>query len=238
VPDDLFAGCADPDAALQRKTEFCNFIYSARVPFRERFYKELARQRPVSAPGKSMNNCSDLSSRASESWQRDKIDYLSKFKFTIAFENSRRTGYATEKLYDALRADTVPVYWGDPYVSKIVNPAALVVVNSDWERDVLPWLSLPERRVPYRPYSREPSLLNKACGRTNDVLRWLRARAPYRQGFGSAIDEIMALDRDSEAYKQKLAAPKLNPGLVDMRRQYFDFWRRIIHTATPAYAGG
>lgn len=235
-PIDLFAGCADPEAALREKTEFCNFIYSSRVPFRERFFKELVRHRPVAAPGRSMNNCSDLSSRTSEKWDEDKARYLRKFKFTIAFENSRRIGYATEKLYEALRADTVPIYWGDPFVAKIANPAALIIVDSDWQRDVLPWLQLPERRVPYHPYSREPSLINKACGRTNDIFRWLRARVPYRRGFAAAIEEVIELDRDDEAYKRKLAAPKLNSGLIEMRRHYFEFWRKILRRVSPDHA--
>jgi alpha(1,3/1,4) fucosyltransferase len=231
LPNDLFAGCADADLALRQKTEFCNFIYTSHVPFRERFFKELEHYHPILAPGVSMHNCSGLSPRESKDWQRDKLDYLRKFKFTIAFENSRRTGYATEKLYDALRADTVPIYWGDPCVDRVANPAALVIVKSDWENDLLPWLSMPERRVPYRPYLREPSLLNKTFGRTNDVLRWLRAHLPYRRGFGAAIDEIVALDRDDAAYKRKLSAPKLNTGIVEMRRQYFDFWRKILRQA-------
>jgi len=237
APNDLFTGCADPEGAFREKTEFCNFIYSSRVPFRERFFKELARRRPVSAPGKSMNNCSDLSSRTSANWEEDKAKYLRKFKFTIAFENSRRIGYATEKLYETWRADTVPIYWGDPCLNQIANPDALIIVNSDWERDVLPWLKLPERRIPYRPTYREPSLINKMFGRTNDVLRWLRARVPYRQGFDAAIDEILALDRDDIAYKQKLAVPKLKPALLDMRRYYFDFWRKILQRVTLTNSG-
>ena len=87
-----------------------------------------------------MNNCSDLSTRTSKDWQKEKLDYLRAFKFSIAFENSRRIGYVTEKLYDAFLADTIPVYWGDPNLEAIVNRDAVVYVDGDWERDVLPWL--------------------------------------------------------------------------------------------------
>lgn len=38
------------------------------------------------------------------------------YKFNIAFENSRVDGYTTEKLFDALAAGTLPIYWGNPSV--------------------------------------------------------------------------------------------------------------------------
>lgn len=224
--------CSDPEAVLRNKTRFCNFIYRVRLPFRERFCAELSRQyKQVSAPGISMNNCSDLGSRSSDAWQTDKIEYLRAFKFTIAFENSRRIGYTSEKLYDALAADTVPVYWGDPRVDAVVNPDALVVVDADWDEDVLPWLRLSEKRVPFRPFLREPSVTNKIRGRANDLSRWLRARVPYKKGFESAIEQIRHLDNDDKAYMTKLAQPRLKPEVLKIRREYFEFWRSIIRAA-------
>jgi alpha(1,3/1,4) fucosyltransferase len=227
-----FDACIDPDAALQRKTRFCNFIYRVRIPFRERFCAELTRQyKRVSAPGISMNNCSDLGSRSSGTWQQEKLDYLRAFKFTIAFENSRRIGYTTEKLYDALEADTVPIYWGDPRVDAVVNRDALVVVDADWDEDVLPWLRLPETKLPYQPFRRDQALGNKLRGRANDLTTWLRARVPYTKGFKAAIDEIRELDNDDNAYMAKLAQPRLKPDMLKMRSDYFEFWRGIIRDA-------
>jgi hypothetical protein len=231
LQSDLFEGCKDPDLALASKSRFCNFIYSTPVPHRERFFKELNRYRTVSAPGKSMNNCADLSARTSEGWQEEKLKYLRSFKFTVAFENSRRIGYATEKLYDAFRADTIPVYWGDPCLDLIINCDAVVVVDSDWDKEVLPWLRLPEKREPFRPYFRNPSLLNKCFGRGNDLIAWLRARVPYYKGFAPAIEQIVALDRDDSAYKRKLSQPRLKPGVRTIREDYFEVWRKIIRHA-------
>lgn len=227
-----FQGCADPEQELHRKTRFCNFIYRVRLPFRERFCAELSRRyKQVTAPGISMNNCSDLGARSSPSWQQEKQAYLRSFKFTIAFENSRRIGYTTEKLYDALGADTVPIYWGDPQVDTVVNRHALVVVDSDWDRDVLPWLRLPEARLPYKPFRRERSLGNRLRGRANDLTAWVRARLPYTKGFEAAIDEIRRLDNDDAAYIAKLAQPRLQPGVLEIRRDYFACWRSIIRDA-------
>jgi len=99
-----------------------------------------------------MHNCSDLSARTNKDWREEKLDYLRLFKFTVAFENSRRIGYLTEKLYDALRADTVPIYWGDPCLDTIVNREAVVVVDGDWDKDVWGSVRFPEKREPFRPY--------------------------------------------------------------------------------------
>ncbi len=42
----------------------------------------------------------------------DKSKILSQYKFAIAYENSRETGYVTEKIFDCFRAGCVPVYFG------------------------------------------------------------------------------------------------------------------------------
>lgn len=235
---DLFEGCRDPDAALRSKARFCNFIYSTRVPHRERFFRALERYKPVAAPGRAMNNCADLAVRESVDWQAQKLGYLGQFKFTISFENSLRPGYATEKLYDALRADTVPVYWGDPLLGRIVNPDAMIVVGGDWEREVLPWLRLPERRIPYRPYLRDPALPNRVAGRLNDMFGRLRANWPYSRGFAEAIEQIIELDQDDEAYRRKLAQPRLREEVRAIRADYFAFWRGILDEALARREGG
>jgi alpha(1,3/1,4) fucosyltransferase len=224
-----FEGCADPEKVLAEKTEFCNFIYSHRVRHRERFYRALSSYRPIRAPGRSMNNCADLVGRADDDWHASKMAYLRRFKFTIAFENSRRAGYATEKLFDALAADSIPIYWGDPALHMIVNTDALVWVDGDWEREVVPWLHLPEMREPFQPYSRSPTLANKLAGRFNDLATWLRAKWPYARGFAAAIEEIRRLDNDDEAYCRKLSQVRVKRDeILGIRDAYFAFWRKIV----------
>ena len=226
-------GCTEPEAALAAKTEFCNFVYTSRVGYRERFCRALSTYKPVRAPGGSMNNCQDLAAdRNAADWQAAKTAYLRRFKFTIAFENSRRPGYVSEKLFDAFAADTVPIYWGDPEIETIVNPTALVQVSGDWEAEVLGWLHLREAREPFRPYMRSPGLMNKAAGRFNDMFRRLRHRWPYSKGFAEAIEEIRWLDNDDDAYCRKLAEPRTRHAAVEaIRADYFSFWRRILNDA-------
>ena len=228
-----FDGCADPEAALAEKSEFCNFIYTSRVGHRERFFRAMNAYKPVRAPGKSMNNCNDLAAgRHAEDWQAAKVAYLRRFKFTIAFENSLRAGYVSEKLFDCYVADTVPVYWGDPALETIVNTRSIVRVGGDWDGEALSWLRLPETRAAFQPYRRSPGLANKIAGRLNDTATRLRNVWPYSKGFSEAIEEVEYLDNDDEAYCRKLAEPRAKREAVEaIRADYFNFWRRIISDA-------
>ena len=56
----------------------------------------------------------------------DKVEYQSRCKFSIAFENCSHPGYMTEKICDAFAAGTIPIYWGDPTVAETFNPQAFI----------------------------------------------------------------------------------------------------------------
>lgn len=64
------------------------------------------------------------------SWRgvaRSKREVYHRFRFALCLENMRDTpGYATEKLFDALKWGTVPVYQGDPILSARLPPQAWV----------------------------------------------------------------------------------------------------------------
>lgn len=50
-----------------------------------------------------------------------KIEVLSKYKFSICFENfSNARGYITEKIFDSFYAGCVPIYWGAPDISDYI----------------------------------------------------------------------------------------------------------------------
>ncbi len=56
----------------------------------------------------------------------DKIGFQSHYKFTMAFENTSTEGYATEKIMDAFAAHSIPIYYGDPLITKDFNPDAFI----------------------------------------------------------------------------------------------------------------
>ena len=104
-------------AKVPRK--FCNFVYSnTKAKERIDFFNQLQNYRPVDSGGNSLNNIGYFIG--------DKISFLNQYKFTIAFENSSHPGYTTEKILHSFAANSIPIYWGNPLVTKDFNPKAFI----------------------------------------------------------------------------------------------------------------
>lgn len=123
-----FANTTD-QVLLDRK--FCNFIYfnassGEGAKKRQDFCIQLAKYKHVDCPGLVLNNMQDAITPRFGNWAEGKLDFIKNYKFTIAFENSSTPGYVTEKLLQPLQANSVPIYWGDPVVTRQFNPKAFV----------------------------------------------------------------------------------------------------------------
>lgn len=112
----------------KEKTKFCNFIYNNYVPPRNRFFKKLSKYKHVDSPGKCMNNMPPIGfhknadkSRNFVDYDEEKIDFIKPYKFTIAFENTMKRGYNTDRLIHSLLANSIPIYWGDKTIYKDFN---------------------------------------------------------------------------------------------------------------------
>lgn len=111
------------DAELLNR-DFCSFVVSnakGADPMREYFFMELSKYKRIDSGGKYLNNIGGP--------VKDKYEFIRKYKFNLAFENSLAPGYTTEKLLEPLTENTVPVYWGNPEVDKDFNKEAFVFVN-------------------------------------------------------------------------------------------------------------
>lgn len=60
----------------------------------------------------------------------DKHELLSRYKFTIAYENTAYPGYVTEKVIDAIVAGSVPVYMGAPDIAEQLPAEAFIDAKS------------------------------------------------------------------------------------------------------------
>ena len=112
-----------PEKVLDRK--FCSIVVSnAQVsnPIRERFFRLLSEYKQVDSGGRLWNNVGGPVA--------DKQKFIGGYKFNIAFENSAVLGYTTEKIMDAMTANTLPIYWGNPWVGRDFNERSFVNVNS------------------------------------------------------------------------------------------------------------
>ena len=109
----------DPEQILRSETGFCCFVASnPRSPERNRFFRILNRRLRVDSGGRHFNNVGGP--------VKHKNAFLRSHKFTIAFENTAHPGYTTEKIVDAMLADSVPIYWGNPEVSRDFNTDSFI----------------------------------------------------------------------------------------------------------------
>ena len=109
---------------FKEKTDFCSYMFSHKVGFRDGFFKKLSEYKKINSGGKCLNN-TDVTPGVEA-----KLEFEKKHKFSIAFENSVRPGYITEKLVDAFAAGTIPIYYGAPDVTKYFNEKAMIVIKS------------------------------------------------------------------------------------------------------------
>lgn len=55
-----------------------------------------------------------------------KMEVLSKYEFSLCFENTPMLGYVTEKIFDCFYAGTIPIYWGAKDIQDILPSDAYI----------------------------------------------------------------------------------------------------------------
>lgn len=153
------------ESTLLKKEYFCNFIYANSLgnPARDIFFSKLNEYKSVSSPGKHLNNISyNIGERFSENWMYSKLDFQSKCKFSIAFENSSSPGYTTEKILHAFISNTIPIYWGNPLVAKDFNPKAFINCHDykDFDEVIEEVLRIDSNLEKYISMLNEPPFVN------------------------------------------------------------------------------
>lgn len=124
-------GPFDSRVELAAKTGFCNFIYSNALahPHREELFDALNSYKKVDSLGGHRNNVGNLPSRARLNWGELSVAMKRPYKFSIACENTRLSGYVTEKIVSSFLARTIPIYWGSPNCKQDFNPRAFIDAN-------------------------------------------------------------------------------------------------------------
>ena len=105
------------------KTKFCAAVFSNPKKMRFAAVERLSQYKKVDGYGSPFKNKSK--------GILNKYQILSKYKFSICFENSisPKKGYYTEKLLHAKTAGTIPIYWSDEFCSKDFNAKAFLNLN-------------------------------------------------------------------------------------------------------------
>ena len=119
----------DVDEEFNRKEEFCCLVTRHEyAKVRTKFFKRLHNDyKHVNSAGSALNTMED--NWTVPGWWHDMTKFARKHKFMIAMENRKVHGYTSEKLYNALRSRTVPIYWGDPDVNEYFNSDSFINVD-------------------------------------------------------------------------------------------------------------
>lgn len=221
---------------LASKTRFCNFLYSHPVPYRERFFRELSKYKKVDAPGKSMNNMPPVE----RTYQGDKWEakrrFLAPYKFTIAFENDIFPGYQTEKLYDAMQVQSMPIYCGDPFIGDVFNTGSFVNVF-DYvpykNHGPLKWLTAAGQMdfEDIRPaFLKSPA--NRLKRKIKTGLRGAKNRLMFSDSdFKVVIEKIIELDNNPDLYMAAIKQPWFKNNTVPAQTYLRNRWKEIFCSA-------
>ncbi len=200
---------------LNSKKYFCNFLYSHKVAYREEFFRQLSKYKKIDAPGSSMNNMESIDQKYNgDNWER-KRQFLSEYKFTISFENYVYPGYQTEKLYDSMRANSIPLYCGDPNVGEVFNKNSfinVVDISGTNNSSVVRWLEKISQAdfMDMRPaFYHNP--LQRLKRKIKSAGRELKMKKQFNNlNFSEVIKRIIQLDTDDEKYISMLNQPWFN----------------------------
>lgn len=120
---------------LKSKEYFCNYIFGhqTQMGIREQILDGLAAYRRVECAGVHRNNMPDgLTLNI-----HNKFDFMRKCKFSISAESVCYPGFTSEKIGHAFRTSSIPIYYGDPDVTKDFNENAFVNYSSFENVDAL-----------------------------------------------------------------------------------------------------
>jgi hypothetical protein len=148
------------------KRDFCSFIYSnsrATSP-RDQFFRLLHSRKYIKSAGRHLNNVGYFI--------KDKVEFESKFKFSIAFENASYPGYTTEKILDSFAAGTIPIYYGDSLIYNDFNKGSFINLHDfDSFEDAINYiLELDDNPSLLKKYYETPKIKDHVIDYENKVL--------------------------------------------------------------------
>jgi hypothetical protein len=117
----------------------------------------------ISSAGKFRNNTDALAIK----FNNEKHPYIQQFKFNLCPENSNAEGYVTEKLFQAIAAGCIPIYWGsnNQPEKEILNQQAILFWNQHGDnQDTIKTIrELHEDTAKYIEFISQPRFLPNAA---------------------------------------------------------------------------
>ena len=128
----LFEDCYKKKMGLfqiPNKPKFCSIICQLDSKNKERsnIINKLSKYIKVDCGGPFLNNIGYVVPKGINC--SGKINHNNNYKFVLAFENKKYPGYVTEKICDAYKSKSIPIYWGSEDVINDFNPKTFINAN-------------------------------------------------------------------------------------------------------------
>jgi alpha(1,3/1,4) fucosyltransferase len=201
-PESLLKDQLDLEKVLAAKTRFCSFVVSnpnlKKTRRRLEFFQKLSKYKQVDSAGRVMNNVGFTLEESSAK----KVEFLRSCKFNIAFENKSLPGYTTEKIFEAMQAFCLPIYWGNPEIHREFNPRSF---------------------LNYFDYPNDEALIAKIIELDQDDAKYMEyLRQPYFQA--NQPNEYFSEERVLQQFEKIFSTP-ITPV---SRRRFFSFPGRWV----------
>ena len=122
----------NPKDYVNDRNCFCAYMYHISYEHRIEYFHLVSTYKKVDALGKCCNNIDILDTRdkydQNETYNDIAVGYYTHYKFVLAIENTFVEGYSTEKLMNPLIANSIPIYWGHPYIFKYINKKRVIYI--------------------------------------------------------------------------------------------------------------
>jgi len=225
----------DAEEVLSKKNKFCNFLYSNLIPHREAFFKQLSKYKKIDAPGRSMNNMPAIDNLYTGSKWDIKRQFLTPYKFTIAFESYTYPGYQTEKLYDAMQMNSIPIYCGDPKITDVFNGRSFINASDYLSTTNKPIKGFLEKNCQYNFKDYLPATYTSIYYKVRRKLKTIgKAKKMFLEtknlDFSPLIDRIIELDKSPQRYLEMLKEPWFNDNTIPEHLSSANRWREIFGT--------
>jgi GR25 family glycosyltransferase involved in LPS biosynthesis len=113
---------------VDKKERFCSCIVTNNGnEIRRSIIELLSTYKRVDCGGAFLNNIGYSVPRGINN--SGKLDHNKHYKFVLAMENKDYPGYCTEKLADAYKSGSLPIYWGNKEAIKDFNPKSFINAN-------------------------------------------------------------------------------------------------------------
>ena len=145
---------------FEGRQRFCSLVASHDFNgIRGKMFDTLSSIDKVVSAGIFRNNSDELHSVFSD----NKHDFIKQFKFNICPENSNHHLYVTEKIFQAIDAGCIPVYWGGDNSPEcnILNKDAILFWNEDDNTELIKTVKEINTDIhTYNNFAKQPRLLS------------------------------------------------------------------------------